>query len=87
MSGKQPLSPQGYNIGTDPKNFNPFWEQVQGSGIGDVTASAETVPPHRPRGGRGYGDRQPGDRKDRPVVRLQDPRRARGSGGNQGAGD
>lgn len=48
MSGKQPLSPQGYNIGTDPKNFNPFWEQVQGSGIGDVTASAETVPPTDP---------------------------------------
>lgn len=43
MSG-QPLSPQGYNIVTDPKNFNPFWEQAQGSGIGDVTASAETVP-------------------------------------------
>lgn len=40
---EQPLSPQGYNIKDRPVNANPFWEQVQGSGIGDVTASAETV--------------------------------------------
>lgn len=40
---EQPLSPQGYNIKDRPVNANPFWEQVQGVGIGDVTAGANTL--------------------------------------------
>ena len=35
----KPLSPQGYNIGVDPINTNPFFDGVPGGGGGEgVTA-------------------------------------------------
>lgn len=43
MSGKQPLSPQGYNIKDRPVNANPFWETSPADEFGEVTAGANTL--------------------------------------------
>lgn len=43
MANNQPLSPQGYNIGTEPSNDNPFWDHSITTELGEATASAQTL--------------------------------------------